>query len=478
MRWKALRERIVHVDTAMEASGKLLVQLEGSPSDEESSVSQTTHSGTPERSTTSSRTSALERPNSPSGRFTDEDTKRGVVLTLTPVRYSAPRGHSREGRVTSESNKRRRASLVPHKDAQSNDVSCSSQSSLPSSVGSDLGPAIQTPEWNMFSERLLRMDSPAPAIKRSTLSAGRPNLLRATRSASRMSQSSPLVSRIPVPQSEPRGDLYRSPSRLSQSRSDVGSAFLHARSASPTHIPAPKLSRSATASVISDDGEPPTSLMQRTVIRSTIQPSPNSGLLGSQQPKNKHRYFLAVPKSEQEAPPLAQQTSAYIRGNDVTLHPLGAATPTRPPRNTARPNPASSSFHQRPPSSRTTSRPPSRLHDRVATPVSGHNILQTHEYVPGNPKDPLDLEVAAIVNSIAHGFCVERVDPHWRRLPPPTEELKAQYSLTNALGKKVLTCKLLVIQRAAPKTLAGHVQARKVMCRVGGGVWCYLENED
>jgi hypothetical protein len=453
----------------MEASGKLLVESESTPSDGESSVSQTTNLETPEHSNTSSRMSALGESNSPSGKFTD--TEGSMVLTYAPARSSVPRGHPGEGCVTSASNKRRQISLMPCKDPQSNAVSCSSRSSLPDLEDSDLGSAIQKSEWNMTSGRVVGSDSPVTTIKKSTPSAGRPNPLHtqsllAPRSASRMSQSSPLVSRIPMPQSEPRGNLYRSPSRLSQTRSDLGSAFLRARSASPTHIPKP--SRSASASDLSDDEGLPTSLMQRTVTPSTVQFSPNS-VLGPQQRKNKHRYFLTAPKSEREVPttPSTQYTSAYICGKDATLH---TATPMRPPRSTARPNPAPSSFHQLFRSSRTASRPPSRLHDHATTPSPGYGISQAHEYVPGNQKDPLDLEVAAIVNSMAHGFSVERVDPHWRRLPPLSEDLKAQYSFTNALGKKVLTCKLLVIQRAAPKTLAGHVQTRKVMCRVGGGM--------
>jgi hypothetical protein len=38
-------------------------------------------------------------------------------------------------------------------------------------------------------------------------------------------------------------------------------------------------------------------------------------------------------------------------------------------------------------------------------------------YVPGNLKDPLDVEVAFIVNSIAHGLLVKCVDPPLRAIP-------------------------------------------------------------
>jgi len=91
-----------------------------------------------------------------------------------------------------------------------------------------------------------------------------------------------------------------------------------------------------------------------------------------------------------------------------------------------------------------------------------------------DPKDPLDIQVAQVVNSRVHGFLVERVDPPMKRAPLPGEEIKAQYAVSNTLGRKVLTCRLVVINRAAPQTLAGYVPTKKVMCRIGGG-WQDLE---
>jgi len=63
--------------------------------------------------------------------------------------------------------------------------------------------------------------------------------------------------------------------------------------------------------------------------------------------------------------------------------------------------------------SRTPSRP--ELRTGVYTPTMDQLLM--HEYVPGNPKDPLDVEVAFIVNSIAHGLLVKHVDPPLRAIP-------------------------------------------------------------
>lgn len=101
------------------------------------------------------------------------------------------------------------------------------------------------------------------------------------------------------------------------------------------------------------------------------------------------------------------------------------------------------------------------------TPSLEQNPVPT--YIPGNMKDPLDVEVARVVNSVTHGFLIERVDPPLRVIPKPGEEVKAQYAISNALGRKVLNCRLVVISRSGAK----GGETRKVMCRVGGGSSLY-----
>jgi len=91
-------------------------------------------------------------------------------------------------------------------------------------------------------------------------------------------------------------------------------------------------------------------------------------------------------------------------------------------------------------------------------------------YVP-NMIDPLDVEVAKTVNGIAHGFLIERVTPPLRSVPKAEagtgEEQKAQYAISNSLGRKVINCRLVVIRRSGAKGSEGL--SKKVMCRVGGG---------
>jgi len=115
--------------------------------------------------------------------------------------------------------------------------------------------------------------------------------------------------------------------------------------------------------------------------------------------------------------------------------------------------------------SHSSSRPGSRA--GAYTPSIEQNGLSLHEFVP-NEFDPLDLEVANIVNNMSHGLLVERVDPLLKKsqIPKDGEEIKAQYSISNSLSKKIVTCKLTTLTRSGK---AGDVTTKKVMCRVGGG---------
>ncbi|KAI6096971.1 hypothetical protein EDD16DRAFT_1847646 [Pisolithus croceorrhizus] len=113
-------------------------------------------------------------------------------------------------------------------------------------------------------------------------------------------------------------------------------------------------------------------------------------------------------------------------------------------------------------STRTPSRPGSRA--GAHTP----NLDSHQVYVPSNPKDPLDAEVAAVVNSIPHGLLIERVDPPLKSIPKEGEEIRASYAFSNSLARKVVTCRLTTLTRSGSRT-SGETTTKKVMCRVGGG---------
>jgi hypothetical protein len=59
---------------------------------------------------------------------------------------------------------------------------------------------------------------------------------------------------------------------------------------------------------------------------------------------------------------------------------------------------------------------------------------------------------------------VERIDPPLKGIPREGEEIRAQYAFSNALSRKVVTCKLTTLSRPGRSD-----PTKKVMCRVGGG---------
>lgn len=125
-----------------------------------------------------------------------------------------------------------------------------------------------------------------------------------------------------------------------------------------------------------------------------------------------------------------------------------------------------SSFRETSSASSTPQRTPSRPSSRLSDFGSAAN--PTYVYTPSNQRDPLDAEVAAIVNSIAHGLLIERVDPPLKTIPREGEEIRAQYAFSNSLARKTVTCRLTTLSRAGAKG-EPSTATKKVMVRVGGG---------
>ena len=114
-------------------------------------------------------------------------------------------------------------------------------------------------------------------------------------------------------------------------------------------------------------------------------------------------------------------------------------------------------------------RGPSRPGSRAGAYTPSLDAHQpANPYIPANLRDPLDAEVAAIVNSIPHGLFIERVDPPLRTIPKEGEEIRASYAFSNSLARRVVTCRLTTLTRSGGRS-SGETTTKKVMCRVGGG---------
>ena len=122
----------------------------------------------------------------------------------------------------------------------------------------------------------------------------------------------------------------------------------------------------------------------------------------------------------------------------------------------------------------------SRPGSRTGAHTPSFDGQNPHIYAPASSKDPLDLEVARVVNSIPHAFLIERVDPPLRTAPKEGEEVRAQYAVSSPLSRKVITCKLTTLTRLSARGSGQEpTTTKKVMCRVGGGwqdLQVYIQN--
>ncbi|KAF8906277.1 hypothetical protein CPB84DRAFT_1675876 [Gymnopilus junonius] len=266
-------------------------------------------------------------------------------------------------------------------------------------------------------------------------------------------------------------------------------ATLRTRPKTPSNIPAPRSLRSISGpsgakSVGGWDDEDGVFNRSHSPAFSTSAFSNTSP--GSHPPRPPSRSMIPVPSVHLHTPSRPSSSmSNFSRSESPTMRSfrasaLRAQTPEHALRaraqqvsvfqgSVSRPR---GSMNKLPPSSfrdGSTSRAPSRPGSRAGAYTPSMDQLPMHEYVPSNNLDPLDMEVASVVNSIAHGLLIERVDPPLRKsqIPKEGEEIKAQYAFSNALSRKIVTCRLTTLMRSG--RTGGDAITKKVMCRVGGG---------
>ena len=526
-RWRNLRDRISRTDIEMENLRKVLLAKENETSEVGSFISERTskssgaklngHLATPPSSEGSrGRTSTLSRSMSPFRKLAKRITKVSGRATPTQLMSKHPAKVPASDPVPTL---RHRGSLFPLR-GMTNTLTPDrpthkhSQSFTPDSPTARRGEelAVNTlkfkpPKWNsstkVQSEEPVRTIKPALSKRSSTA-----NLRKAA-------QEIPPVPPLPHQRSASRSSFASSrpwspitASAASTTRSSISpSSRAHSPSGSrirpktPSHIPTPVFwqNTSGASDASSEDRSPPnSSLMQR------LSPTPSSSAisaissysraktpLGSQipHPRPPSRSMIPIPKfqfSSASRPPSAMsdydrpessmsfRTSAFraqtpesilrSRVSQLPFYqdpspPVLNSTPSGSRRVSRLPPSSFRESSATPSLSRSFSRPPSR--SGAQTPSFDASVSQ--KYVPANPKDPLDAEIAAVVNAIPHSLLVERIDPPLRIIPKENEEIKAQYAFSNQLARKVVTCRLLTMSRSG-------VKSKKVMCRVGGGM--------
>ncbi|KAF5361975.1 hypothetical protein D9756_002343 [Leucocoprinus leucothites] len=291
---------------------------------------------------------------------------------------------------------------------------------------------------------------------------------------------------------------FRPPSRAqtpSRNLSPPTATTPRPRPKTPSSIPAPKGSRSVSTSAV--EGLPVEHDPYSRAFSPTFSVSGTNTSAFGHPPRPPSRSKIPIPSLHLSTPSRPSTTmSNYVTPDSPTgkLSLFGslAIRSQTPEIGTLRARPLNASFSGGSSGRRTSSRPPlprappssfregstgwiSRPSSRAGahTPSTamlietwGQSDVPVHEYIPVDLKDPLDVEVANILNSLGHGFKVERTEAPLKR-PRPGEEVQAKYSFSTTLSTKIVTLKLTTMNRRG--STAGGVTMKKVVCRVGGG---------
>ncbi|KAI0285810.1 hypothetical protein BGY98DRAFT_1086994 [Russula aff. rugulosa BPL654] len=511
-RWKLIRERITRTDAEMEAVRRILTgEEEISPSDSGSVVSGPTSKSksrngylTPPSASSSkksllsvSASSALSRSVSPFRRFARKLTGNGKSPNAAATPLQQPKSH-RAPSSAPTGTLRYRSSLfnltsgqppmpttpdrLGHKYSQSLTPDSTPSSRMPDQdADTTIKLKTVTPSkqpWNS-STRVdeSRLRRPSVVTPHRPEGVPHPPPVPHQRSVSRSSMASsrpwsPITSSVSTVGSTNPTHYQRPPSRARTP--GVMGASPRARPTTPSCIPGPSRPHFPTTpgGTKLPGPRPPSRSMIPAPVFHILSPSRPGSTLSNYRdhdidnggsPTHSHTSFRSAALRAQtpevmlrlraQAVPFYGSISA--RSGSTGAVPSGAKLPP-------------SSFREASTSSsmtlgqRTPSRPSSRLSD------FGHGANPTFVYTPGNPRDPLDAEVAAIVNSVAHGLLIERVDPPLRTIPREGEEIRAQYAFSNSLAKKTVTCRLTTLSRAGAKG-ESSTATKKVMVRVGGG---------
>ncbi|KAG6891592.1 hypothetical protein C0992_002630 [Termitomyces sp. T32_za158] len=513
-RWKNLRERIARTDVEMENARQLLVSGEATPSEVGSSTSaKNGYLATPSNgSRASSSASTLSSSISPLRKFARKITRTNRPPPVTPLSINKNNGKREptpepvpayhQQKTSFFSSMRGSQPTTPitpdrtgHKYSQS-----LTPDSLPhvkadsSTVKLRVTPPIKQ-RWNSSTKVEPEPGSKGTPPKRPPSAAGTyaaqadippvPPLGAAyRRSFSRASMISsrpwsPVTSTSTTQSSQPTHfPIFRPASRAQTPAGSRGvtpglGTTPRRRPKTPSHIPRPSKQLHTSSSRLDNSEDDDSPELQRAL--SPTMSVTSSGFMGHP-PRPPSRSMIPVPNLQFSTPSRpsssmsfrssatrAQTPESTLRAN-VQRITLFSGTPGR---KAVRPSGAT----KLPPSSfkdSTASRAPSRPGSRIGAYTPNPENLIMHEYVPSNPKDPLDAEIAAIANSTTHGLLIERLDPPLKTIPKPGEEVKARYAFTNTLSRKELTLRLTTLTRPGKGT-DDTTSTKRVMCRVGGG---------
>ncbi|KAF4592965.1 hypothetical protein EYR38_008671 [Pleurotus pulmonarius] len=517
-RWKNLRDRISRTDAEMESVRRLLLNGDSAPSEGGSSTSgHTTHSrggylATPPSAPRASRgpsSSSITGSISPLRRFARKITGSSKQSPSTPV---TPLNVEKTLRAPASEPikviRRQRTSIFGVRGNQPTTPSTPDRPnhkhshSLTPDPSPRIAKIVETPcstikgaSSSGSSKQRWNSSTKIESEEKGTTIKGTPQKRPPSATGYYARTSTDEIPPVPLWSSHPPLPTFRPPSRAQTPSNNAGRATPgpsattpKPRPNTPSHIPAPAKWRSFSSSQSDTwDDDNSATRSQRAFSPTFSASGASNSSPGRAYPRPPSRSMIPVPSlhlSSASRPgsamsryddPLTATSSAFrssamraqtpeatLRARAQQVPVYQSPAPRGGPRPSAPVKAPPSSFRDGSNSSRTPSRPGSR--NGAYTPTFDHGPV--HEYVPANTKDPLDVEVAVIANSIPHGLLVERIDPPLRSAPKEGEEVKAQYAFSNSLARKLVTCKLTTLTRSGK---SGDTTTKKVMCRVGGG---------
>ena len=346
-------------------------------------------------------------------------------------------------------------------------------------------PPIRAPSaLGQYADRTLQGPAYRRSASRASVSSSRPwSPISSSLSTAQSNFPQPLVTPLP---------LFNPPSRAqtpTRNLSPPAATTPRPRPRTPSSIPAPKGSRSVSTSAV--EGLPiehniSLRAFSPTLSISGMDDSPVHLLRPPSQSK------IPIPSLHFSTPSRSSTTmSNYVSPGSPTGHlSFGnlAIRPQTPEIGARSARPFHAPVFGTPSGRRSSSKQPisrtspsnfregstdqiSRASSRVAAPMialetlietQGQSKVPVNEYIPVDPKDLLDVEVANVLNSLGHRFKVERSQAPVRKANS-REGVQAKYNFSTPSGTKIVNLKLMTVnRRGAPRSV-------KVVCRVGGG---------
>ncbi|KAJ7879903.1 hypothetical protein B0H14DRAFT_2707808 [Mycena olivaceomarginata] len=396
-RWKSLKERITRTDTEMEIARKLL--LGDDPSENGSNVSGTT---------SHTRNGYLNTP--PNGSRRSGSAASTISRSISPFRKFARK-------ITGTTNNTNNLSRTP----SSEPPPSSSQNTARRTRTSIFGGQSLTPDSSprgtkVYSSKTQTATSSAPVKQRWNSSTKVESDDRTSTVKGTPPKRSPSAAGT-------YGDMTTSISgtfRRSFSRTSMASS----RPWSPV--------TSSISTTQSSSRLPTQPSRAQTPSRSQTPSRP-------QTPSRAGAYTPAMPMTPRARPKTPSHIPAPSNKLMSIVPPMSAAARAQTPEFALR-----ARVQQLPVAGK--SLPPSSFRESASRTPS-RSGSRTGSYTPTGDNLPLHDTSPTWVNSIAHGLLVERVDPPLKKLPKEGEEQKAQYAFSNALSRKVITCRLTTLTR-------------------------------